>query len=274
MEAAVKKQQTHLQATYNPMMQKTFVGALESFFADECPQLGGQRTRKVLVQAILGMVNEFYPETSHLRQGQIQWVTVDKDETASYGKSMSNTRLKSVVLDLVQSKDIADRAEGKHLREIKKEAAVRLFTQADDQNGCMTNAEIAILLKISPPTVSRYIHEHEFETDELVPRRGTIHDMGPTLTHKKPIIRKLFLEGKDVGQVSRETRHSPEAIHRYIRNFRQVLLCRQKGLDEKETAFAVKISERLVLEYHALIDEFAEENIVLESILQYVGKEL
>jgi hypothetical protein len=31
-----------------------------------------------------------------------------------------------------------------------------------------------------------------------VPRRGTLYDMGPTLTHKKPIIRKLFLEGKSV----------------------------------------------------------------------------
>jgi hypothetical protein len=274
MEDAVKKQQTHLQATYNPMKHKTFIGALEAFFADECPQLGGLRTRKVLVQAVLGMVNEFFPETSHLRQGQIQWVTVDKDETASYGKSMRNTRLKSVVLDLVRAEDIAERAEGKRLRDIKKEAAVRLFQQADDQNGCMTNAEIAILLKISPPTVGRYVHEHEFETGELVPRRGTIHDMGPTLSHKKPIIRKLFLEGKSVGQVSRETRHSPEAIHRYIRNFRQVLLCRQKGLDEKETAFAVKISQRLVLEYHALIEKFAEENVVLESILQYIGKKL
>jgi len=274
MENAVKKQQTHLQSTYNPMMFKTFIGALETFFAQECPQLGGFRTRQVLVQAVLGMVNEFYPETSHLRQGQIQWVTVDKDETSSYGKSMRETKLKSVVLDLVRSKDIAERAEGKRLREIKKEAAVRLFKQADDQNGCMTNAEVAILLKISPPTVGRYVHEHEFETNELVPRRGTIHDMGPTLTHKKPIIRKLFLEGKSVGQVSRETRHSPEAIHRYIRNFKQVLLCRQKGLDEKETAFAVKVSERLVREYHKLIDKFAEENVVLESILQYTGKEL
>ena len=270
----MKKQQTHLQSTYNPMMFKTFIGALEAFFAQECPQLGGFRTRQVLVQAILGMVNEFYPETTHLRQGQIQWVTVDKDETASYGKSMRETKLKSVVLDLVRSKDIAERAEGKRLREIKKEAAVRLFKQADDQNGCMTNAEVAILLKISPPTVGRYIHEHEFETNELVPRRGTIHDMGPTLTHKKPIIRKLFLEGKSVGQVSRETRHSPEAIHRYILNFKQVLLCRQKGLDEKETAFAVKVSERLVREYHKLIDKFAEENVVLESLLQYAGKEL
>lgn len=256
------------------MKFKTFPGALESFFADECPQMGGQRTRQVLVNAVLGMVREFYPETSHLSQGQTQWVTVDKDEVSSYGKSMRNTRLKSVVLDLVRTEDITERAEGKRLREIKKEAAVRLFKQADDQNGCMTNAEVAILLKISPPTVGRYIHEHEFETDELVPRRGTIHDMGPTLTHKKPIIRKLFLEGKSVGQVSRETRHSPEAIHRYIRNFRQVLLCRQKGLNEKEIAFAVKISQRLVREYLALINKFAEENVVLERILQYIGKEI
>lgn len=270
----MKNKQTHLQATYTPMMFKTFAGALGAFFKQECPSIGGIRTRQMLVQAVLGMVSEFYPETHHLRQGQIQWVTVDKDETASYGKSMRDTRLKSVVLDLVREQDIAERAEGKKLREIKKEAAVRLFTQADSQNGCMTNAEVAILLKISPPTVGRYVREHEFETGELVPRRGTIHDMGPTLTHKKPIIRKLFLEGKSVSQVSRETLHSPEAIHRYIRNFRQVLLCRQKGLDEKETAFAVKICERLVLEYHALIDEFAAENIVLESVLQYVGKEL
>ncbi len=270
----MKNKRNHLQSTYNPMMFKTFEGALGAFFAQECPQLGGIRTRQVLVQSVMGMVHEFYPETSHLRQGQIQWVTVDKDETASYGKSMRETKLKSVVLDLVRSKDIEERAEGKRLREIKKEAAVRLFNQADNQNGCMTNAEVAILLKISPPTVGRYVQEHEFETGEMVPRRGTIHDMGPTLTHKKPIIRKLFLEGKSVREVSRETRHSPEAIHRYILNFKQVLLCRQKGLGEQDTAFAVNISKRLVREYHALIDEFTQENVVLESILQYTGEGL
>lgn len=269
----MKKHQTHLQSTYHPMMFKSFAGALESFFAEECPQIGGGRTRRVLVQAIQGMVGEFYPETSHLRQGQIQWVTVDKNETSSYGKSMRETRLKSVVLDLVRSQDIAERAEGKRLRDMKKEAAVRLFKQADEQDGCMTNAEAAILLKISPPTIGRYVREHEVETGEMVPRRGTIHDMGPTLTHKKPIIRKLFLEGKSVGQVSRETHHSPEAIHRYIQNFKQVLLCRQKGLEEQDTAFAVHLSKRLVLEYFALIDEFARENVVLEKLLQYIEKD-
>ncbi len=65
-----------------------------------------------------------------------------------------------------------------------------------------------------------------------------------------------------------------EAIHRYIQNFKQVLLCQQKGLIERETSFVIKISERLVREYHALLDEFRKDKVVLESILQYVGKEL
>lgn len=270
----MKKQQTHLQATYHPMLYKTFTGALDAFFAQECPQIGGLRTRQVLVQAVEGMVREFYPETSHLRQGQIQWTTVDKDETSSYGKSMKQTQLKSVVLDLVRSQDIQERAEGKRLRDLKKEAAVRLFEQADQQNGCMTQAEVGILLKISPNTVSHYVREWETQNETLIPRRGTIHDMGPTLTHKKPIIRKLFLEGKSVEQVSRETRHSPEAIQRYIQNFKQVLLCRQKGLDAKDSAYAIHLSKRLVEEYHALMDEFGKENGVLENILKYAGKEL
>lgn len=270
----MKKHSTHLQATYHPMRFKTFEGALESFFAEECPQLGGLRTRQVLVQSILGMVHQFFPQTTHLRQGQTQWVCVDKNETAAYGKSMRKTRLKSVVLDLVRTEDIEERAKGKHLKEIKKEAAIRLFKQADEQNGCMTNAEVAVLLKISPNTVSRYIQQWEFEHDELVPRRGTIHDIGPTLTHKKPIIKKLFLEGKSVQQVARETRHSPEAIHRYICNFKQVLLCQQKGLSVQETSFAAKISQRLVGEYHALSEAFSEQNDLFKEILQYTHTQL
>ena len=70
-------------ATYTPMQYKNFAGALGSFFAAECPQLGGDRTRRVLVDSIIEMVEHFYPETTHLREGQVQWVTVHKDETPS-----------------------------------------------------------------------------------------------------------------------------------------------------------------------------------------------
>jgi len=56
-----------------------------------------------------------------------------------------------------------DRAQGKKLREIKKEATARLCQEAYAQNGCLTETELALMLKISPPTVGIYLREYEAE---------------------------------------------------------------------------------------------------------------
>lgn len=264
----MKKNISSYEATYAPQEYKTFSGALEAFFHSECPQLGGLKTRQVLVKSILEMVYRFFPETSHMRPGQIVWPTVHKNETSSYGKSIRQTELTTVVLDLVQPHDASERAKGKKIREIKKEAVARMCKQSFEQGGCITNAELAILLKMAAGTVSKYIKEWEWENKEVLPRRGSIHDIGPTLTHKKIIIEKLFLEQKTVQQVSRETHHSLSAIQRYISTFKQILLCRQKGMKTEEIAFAVKHTKRLVLEYEKIIDEYKERNYVMEALLE------
>lgn len=264
----MNKQLTSAQAAYTPQIYKSFEGALEYFLSEQCPQIGGSMTRQVLVQSIRDMVHKFYPETSHLRPGQTIWATVHKDEKGSYGKSIRQTELVPVTLDLVQSQDILDRANGKKLRKLKKEAVARLCTQAYQQDGCLTNAELAILLKISSPTVSKYISEWELEYKTVLPRRGSIHDMGPTLTHKKVIIHKLFIEQKSVQQTSRETYHSSEAIQRYISAFRQVLLCRQKNMNIDEIAFAIGATPRLVREYEQIIDEYRRQGYNLDNQLE------
>ena len=268
----MKRVLSQAEATYGPMQFKCFDGALESFLAQECPQIGGRRTRQLLVQQIRMMVEQFYPATTHLHPGQIQWTTVAADERSSYGKSMRQTRLTSVILDLVHPEDSRERAEGVHLRDLKREAAARLFTQAYEQDGCLTHAEVGVLLKVSMPTVSKYVRAWEEAHGTLLPRRATIHDMGPTLTHKREIVFRLFHEGKSVEQVCRETCHSPEAVHRYITGFKQVLLCQRKGLSVEETAFAVKHSPRLVREYRQLIAEIGEHNEVLQNLLNYAEK--
>ena len=125
-------------AAYEPVHYKTFQGALEAFFEQECPQLGGFRTRQTLVNVISSMVLKFFPETDHLRQGQIIWTTVHKDEKGAYGKTIKNTALTPVILDLIQANDAQERAHGKRIREIKKEAVVRLCRQAFEQDGCLT----------------------------------------------------------------------------------------------------------------------------------------
>jgi Mn-dependent DtxR family transcriptional regulator len=255
-------------ATYGPIQFKSFEGALDSFFANEVPQIGGSRTRQLLVQLIQELVGRFYPQTTHLRQGQVQWTAVHKLEKASYGKRITQSRLTPVILDLVQPQDALDRAGGKKLREVKQDAVVRLFQQAYQQDGVLTNSDLAVLLKISPSTVSHYAREWEKANDRYLPRRGVIHDIGPTLTHKRQIVRMIVLEGRKVEDVCRATDHSPEAAHRYLKGFKQVLLCHQKGFAVPEIAYAVKMSQRLVREYLDLIAELADDNRALKALLQ------
>ncbi len=102
----------------------------------------------------------------------------------------------------------------------------------------------------------------------MLPRRGSIHDIGPTLTHKRIIIEKLFIEQKTVQQVSRETCHSLPAIQRYISAFKQILLCRQKGMKTEEIAFSIGRTERLVKEYERIIEEYKEKEYIVDSLLK------
>lgn len=264
--------QDYLISTYGPAAQKTFTGALESFFASEFPQLAGERARRSVVQGIVEMVHRFFPATSHLRQGQTTWISVAKNEVSSYGKTITETRMVPVIVTLLAEDEAKQRRDGKRLRDIKRQSVARACLEIDQQGGCVTAAELALMFKTTPTTVGKYIAHWEAENGKLLPRRGTIHDMGPTLTHKKEICRLLFIEGKTVTQVIHLTKHSARAIERYITNFRQVFTCKTNGMTVQETARATKLSQRLVEEYHRLFDEYAITNAQFDALLKVAPK--
>jgi hypothetical protein len=275
----MSSQLENARATFGPQQFKTFEGALQSLLASECPQLGGVRSRQVIVQAISELVAAHYPAATHMTQGQVRWTCVDKAEKSSYGKKMSQSQLTAVVLDLLPASEIAARAEGGKLRAIKVEATSRLFLQAYEQGGVLTNCEVALLLKLSPNTVGTYRREWEKEHGKLLPTRGSIHDMGPTLTHKKIILEKLLFDGKSVETVCRETDHSPEAVLRYTQNFKQVLMCQSKGMDVVQISYATQLSVRLIKEHLALITDFKSRHtlpdgqcVPLQSIIDTLDK--
>ena len=49
-----------------------------------------------------------------------------------------------------------------------------------------------------------------------MPRRGTVHDMGRSVTHKAVICYKRLVEQKPTSQVAEETFHSAEEIEYYV----------------------------------------------------------
>lgn len=251
----MKSSKSSVEAMFGPLQKKTFASALALFFEQQCPQMGGHLTRQVLVSNIQELVDKFYPPNTHLRMGQVMWPAVDENEQASYGKTIEKTKLKPVFVDMIAPEDIEATLQGEKKMRIRQKATVRIFQQAKEQGGVLTGVDVATMMRLSPATISRYVRGWEKEHQVIVPRRGTVHDMGRSVTHKRQICYKMIVEGKSVEATARETNHSPEAITRYVKDYKRILSCLQKGLTPKETAFVVKVSEKLVFEYVNLIQE-------------------
>lgn len=187
--------------------------------------------------------------------GQVMWPAVDEKEHAAYGKTIGKTKIKPVFVNMIASEDIEATLQGEKAMKIRQKAAVRIFNQTKQQGGVLTGVDVAAMMRLSPATISRYVRLWEKEQGTLVPRRGTIHDMGRSVTHKRQICYKMIVEGKSAEQTAQETNHSPEAITRYVKDYKRILACLHKGLTPIETSFVAKVSESLVFEYENLIRE-------------------
>lgn len=234
--------------------KKGFKAALNVFLQEQAPQLGGDLSRQPIVNHICTMIEEYFPSTERMKMGQMVWYAVDEKEKAGYGKSLDKCQLRPVILDVVHDTDIEDLLKGVKKRERQKKTAVRLYKQTYEQKGVLTHADVGSILRLSPGTVSRYVVEYEKETKEMVPRRGNIHDMGPTLTHKKIICTKHLFEGKTIEQTARETNHSPAAVSRYVNDFMRVRECLKEKWDVNKIAFATGLSKKLTEQYVDMID--------------------
>jgi predicted transcriptional regulator len=250
----MKQATNSTQALLGPVQRKTFGAALVQTLREHVPTLG-ELTAQALAQHLQKLIDQYFPPTERLRMGQVLWPAIDVNETAGYGKPIEQCRLKPVMLQAISEQDIAQLLAGARRPAVRQQIAVRLCLQAHEQGGVLTLADVGTMLHVSPTTASKYIKDYEQEhPGELVPRRGTIHDMGPTLTHKKIICRKVIHEGKSIEQTAQQTRHSPAAVTRYVQDYRRVAACLKQGMSLKQAAYATGLSPRLAADYQELIE--------------------
>lgn len=240
----------------SPVKKKGFKAALDTFFAQNVPQLGGHLTREAVVNEIIKMIDQYYPKTDRLKMGQMIWFAVHKDETAGYGKKVEACRQQPVILDVIHDADIENLLQGVKKKERIKKVIVRLFNQAYAQDGVLTLMDISSIMRLSTCTISRYIREYEKEHNELIPRRGTIHDLGRSISHKKIICRKFFYDKKTIEITAKETYHSPQAVARYINDFKRVRECIKAGWTVLQTACTTGLSKSLTNEYVEMMNEY------------------
>lgn len=77
----------------------------------------------------------------------------------------------------------------------------------NEQDGVLNQADVSLLIGVSAGIIGKDIREFQLERGVILPYRGTIHDIGPTLTHKKIIIQQ-FVRNVPTPEIARRTSHS------------------------------------------------------------------
>jgi len=257
----MKIRQSDRETQYRPQSGKTLREAIRNFIRREFPRLGGPWVIEMFVDKLLQLVDRYHIERDKLQPGQTIWPAVAIDEAPGYRKPIYATRQVPVVITLVNQEDIAAMRQGLPWTEILQGELVRAMKEAHAQGGLLTSSDLSVLFHHGHSRVAELIRQYETQSGEVVPRRGNLHDMGRTVTHKRIICRKAFLEGKTTDVIARETSHSPEAVDNYLLDFARVYYATVlKGMSVEETTFAIQRPRSLVEEYVKLLIEFGLNN--------------
>lgn len=250
-----KRSPTRSQA-YNASDRKTFHSALCHLLQTEFPGVFGPSVTRLFADRIDALYESCHPPRSRFTVGQVLWLAVAADDPPARNKRIEDTRLVPIILDLVTAQDI-DAAIATGLRDqTRRNKILRLFQQAHEQGAVLSYPDVSLLMHLHVSTISDVVLDHERATGETIPRRGTIHDMGRSVTHKRIICYKRLIEKKPTSQVAQETFHHPDEVEYYVQCLRRIQLCSDSGMSSEETAQATGHSLWLVQEYLTLIQEF------------------
>lgn len=214
----------------------------------------GAVTASAIVDDLLSLVEQYYrfSDNSFLKQGQMVWPAVPVDEYPKKGKSMAQTKLKPVVLDIISDSDIEDMKTPLHHRELRLKKVERWTQQAFDQGALLSQLDLAVLLTTSSNTAGDYVREYQNLYNRQLPTRGNIQLIGGGQTHKKEII-ALHLKGYLVPTICQKTNHSREAVERYIRDFESVKLLSTKFDDVDVISRIIRLTSSVVKQYLDLL---------------------
>lgn len=248
-----------LRKSFAPMLEKTLKNALSHRMAQDFPRIGGERIRQLCADMVLEVFQQHLRPREHVHHGQVVWLAVSLNDPPARHKRIRDTELVPVVLDLSTPDDIQAIIDRVKTQERLQRRAIRLCTQAHAQGALLSNVDLAELLNRTDSQLASILAAYERQTQKVIPRRATLHDVGTGLTHKA-IICRLYAEGKTADQIARQTQHSLDAVDRYLADFSRVRQCRQMGMSLAQIAFTLNHSQALVQQYLEIDKELESNN--------------
>jgi len=232
---------------YKTISKRTFASAMEHLLETEFKLVGSHRVIRMMVESIMELHREFYPETRHLTPGTILWATTKAGEGAkvSWGKRAEEYGIKLVHLPLVTKAEIESRQTPGRSHNPRNNRA--------EQGGLLTGAELSVLMNRSLGKIHEYIRTWEAETGEALPLKGYVLDMGSSPTHKGIICRK-FEEGMSPPDIARATGHTLQAVDNYLGTYERIKVLLLRGFDVPTISQVTGKALRTIAQYLVIVE--------------------
>jgi len=191
------------------------------------------------------------PETA----GMLRFVCASKE--AKHGKVLGEQDKVRVTLTLDGGIEDLEITRTQGLQALRQHRILRLTQEAYDQNGLLTQEDLARLLHVSDRTIRDDV-KSLVKDGNTVHTRGYTHDIGRGVSHKTRII-DLYLKGYTYSEIMRKTRHSGNSVKRYVMGFGRLLLLKNRGVDDVgQLSRLLTQSERLTEEYLELFQKYLD----------------
>ena len=230
----------------------------------------GEITAKAIISDIIKLIDNYYivstldDDQHHINHGQLVYMAVPVDEFSKRGKAIAQTRLMPIVLSFITDADIEHIAHGFDSKSLRKKRLTRWVDQAFDQGALLTQLDIAMLLGVCDAVVSGYVNEIQNE-GKLLPTRGNIHDLSGAITHKREII-TLYLDGFLTPEIALKTKHSKEAVDRYIKDYHRVEMLWKHGItNTDQISQMIRLSKRVIVQYVDLLPDKIRKSISMNN---------
>lgn len=190
-------------------------------FLNEYGYERGPVVAAAIVDDLLALIDQLY--TDQLPPRHLNWPAVPI-HNGSNGKSPDIQQLVTIRLQMVSDQEVALLNDHKLLGQ---QAAKRTFNQhrfarwcqeAYQQGGVLSLFDLSLLSGLSEAQVGYLIRQYEQDQHLTLPLRGTVHDVGPSVSHKAEVIRR-FLRGQSPAEIARDLNHTQPAVDTYIKDY-------------------------------------------------------
>jgi hypothetical protein len=262
MDVQVQKRLSN-KAIYGPLSQKTLHSALKRELLTNFGFENMALIADLLIDRFLAIVDQFSVASGRLQPYQTMVIGVDKREKFSYGTRITNIKLKPAIVSLITSQEILALAEGTPLRELQPHIATRIIKEAYAQGSVLTLSIVGLLFGVSQTTICGWIKRYKAShPDEVLPYAGAIFDLGPTQTHKGPVL-MLHYQGLLTQEIARRTNHEPHRVDKYLKDHQRIVTAHEAGHSFDEICLLTGLSPNLVQEHLDWYQRLAEKEVEL-----------